>query len=314
MAPPTFTAVLGAHNEEDWVASAIESVLSQTREDLELIVVDDGSTDATVDVVKRFQTDPRVRLISQENRGLAGALNAGIAAGSAPYISLIDADDLWMPTYLEGLGKALDDDPAAGFAYTDAWCLDHSRGRFWRVSSNAHMGEPEPPPVDPEEFLALLLERNFVFGLATIRRSALQKVGDFNQSLRAGEDYELWMRLLSHGYRAARAPGRLAVVRDRSGALHTDSRAMLAHLRDVYQVVAEDLDTSDRITSIARRRVEEIEVEHRALDSGPPGRARKALRRRLGSLHKATLGKGFWYPGTPPEVAGAFPGLFPASD
>ncbi len=309
MASPTFSAVLGAHNEEDWVASAIRSVLSQTREDFELIVVDDGSTDATIDVVREFDSDPRVRLISQENRGLAGALNTGIAAGSAPYVSLIDADDLWMPTYLEEMGRVLDEDPGAGFAYTDAWCLDHNRGRFWRISSNARMGEPDPPPVDPEEFLSLLLERNFVFGLATIRRAALQEMGGFNGALRAGEDYELWMRLLSHGYRAARAPGRLAIVRDRSGALHTDDRAMLAHLRDVYRVVVDDLETSDRITAIARRRVEEIEGEYRALDTGASGQARKALRRQLGSLYKATLGRSFWYPGTPPEVANAFPEL-----
>ncbi|MEX2108305.1 MAG: glycosyltransferase family A protein [Solirubrobacterales bacterium] len=309
MTSPAFTAILAAFNEEDWVSSAIGSVLAQTRTDFELVVVDDGSTDATAEVVRTFQPDPRVRLISQENTGLAGALKTGIAASTAPYVALIDADDLWMPTYLEGLGRTLDENPKAGFAYTDAWCMNHATGRFWRISSNAYLGEPNPPPADPEEFLRLLLERNFVFGLTTIRRSAFDAVGGFDESLKAAEDYELWLRLLARGYEAARAPGRLAVTRDRGGAMHTDERNMLMHLREVYRIVAEDLETSDEVSAIARRRMRETDAQCGALDEGPLPTARKALRRRLGSIYKATFGRDFWYPGIPPEVARAFPDL-----
>src|SRR2546430_3854957 len=124
MTEPAFTFVLAAYNEEDYVGDAIGSVLSQTREDFELMVVDDGSADATAEVVRGFESDPRLTLISQENRGLAASLNRGIRAGSAPYASLIDADDLWMPSYLEKLGEALDHHAEAGFAYTTAWWHD----------------------------------------------------------------------------------------------------------------------------------------------------------------------------------------------
>jgi glycosyltransferase involved in cell wall biosynthesis len=307
---PAFTVALAAFNEEDWVGSAIRSVLAQTREDFELVVVDDGSTDATAEVVRGFEPDPRVRLIRQDNKGLAGALNTAIAAGSAPYISLIDADDLWMPTYLEEMGRALDPEPGAGFAYTDAWCFDHPSGRFWRLSSNAALGEPDPPPKDPEEFLRLLIEVNFVFGLATIRRSAMDRVGGFDESLRAAEDYELWIRLLTHGYGAARAPGRLAVVCDRGGSMHSDERAMLSNLREVYRIAIEDLEASAEVTALARRRLARIDRDLESLDrSAKTTAAWRALRRRLGVIRRKTVGRRFWYPGTPPEVAAAFPEL-----
>lgn len=310
MTTANFTAVLAAYNEEEFVGSAIRSVLRQTRQDFELVVVDDGSTDATNEVVREFESDPRVRVISQPNRGRTAALNTAIATTTAPYVSLIDADDLWMPTYLEGLGLALDRNPDAGFAYTDAWCLDHSRGRFWRASSNAHMGEPASPPKDPDEFLRLLLRANFVFGLATIRRTALEEVGGFNETLRAAQEYELWLRLLARGFQVARAPGRLVVVRDRAGAIHTDERRALENLGNVYRMVAEDLDTSDQVTAIARQRLAEVERKRRSIERNRlPTRVRKRLRRRLAQLYKATLGRNFWYPGTPPEVAAAFPEL-----
>lgn len=310
MSSPSFTVTLAAFNEEDWIDSAIRSVLAQTREDFELVVVDDGSTDATVDVVHGFESDPRVRLVRQNNTGLAGALNTAVGAGSAKYVALIDADDLWMPTYLEEMGGALDQDPGAGFAYCDAWCLDHPSGRFWRMSSNASLGEPDPPPKDPEEFLRLLIEVNFVFGLAAIRRSALLEVGGFNASLRACEDYELWIRLLARGYRAARAPGLLAVVRDRRGSMHTDERNMLTHIREVCRVAADDLDTSDEVTTLARRRIARIDRSLKALDEGTKTTAaRRALRRRLGTIRRTVFGRRIWYPGTPPDVAAAFPEL-----
>ena len=310
MSSPAFTVALAAFNEEDWVGSAIRSVLAQTREDFELVVVDDGSTDATADVVRGFKSDPRVRLVRQDNAGLAGALNTAVAAGSAPLVALIDADDLWLPNYLEGMGRALDSEPRAGFAYTDGWSLEHPSGRFRRRTSNARLGEPNPPPEDPEDFLRLLIEVNFVFGLATVRRSALLAVGGFNPSLRACEDYELWIRLLAGGYRAARVPGPLAVARKRAGAMHTDERNMLSNTREVCRVAAEDLNTSDEVTMLARRRMARIDRTLEKLDDGAMSTlALRALRRRLGAIRRAVIGRRFWYPGTPPEVAAAFPEL-----
>jgi cellulose synthase/poly-beta-1,6-N-acetylglucosamine synthase-like glycosyltransferase len=312
MSSPGFTVALKAFNEEDWIENAIASVLAQTREDFELIVVDDGSSDGTVDVVRRFESDPRVRLISQANQGVSAAVNTAINAGSAPYISLIDADDLWMPEYLEVMGNTLDADPGAGFGYTDAWTLEHPSGRFRRLTTNTGMGEPVPAPTDPEQFLRLLIEANFVFGLATIRRSALEAVGGgFNPSLKSAEEYELWIRMLAAGYRAARAPGApLAIVRDRQGSLHTDERTMISSVQEVCRIAAEDLDTSAEVKSRARARIERLDRNLAALEGEAPATAAwQAVRRRLGAIRRTILARRFWYPGTPPGVAKAFPEL-----
>jgi glycosyltransferase involved in cell wall biosynthesis len=305
---PKFSVVLKAFNEEDWIAGAIRSVLAQSIADFELIVVDDGSTDGTAAVVEGFQTDPRVRLISQENRGVAGAINAGVGAARAPYAALIDADDLWMPDFLEKMRLALDRDPTIGFAYTDAWCLDHERSRFWRISSNEYIGEPSDPPDDHEAFLELLLERNFIFVSAGFRKSAFEAVGGIDPGLRRAVDYGLWTSLLSHGYRAVRVPGRLAIVRDRPGALHTNEGLMLANLVRVYKSVVAADGLGPEVKAVATRRIAETEaVAARA--SRPKPEIVLRGRRLLGRIRRAVLQRDFWYPGTPPEIAAAFPEL-----
>jgi glycosyltransferase involved in cell wall biosynthesis len=305
---PAFTVVLAAYNEEDYVGDAIGSVLAQTREDFELMVVDDGSADATAEVVRGFESDPRLTLISQENRGLAASLNRGIRAGSGPYSALIDADDLWMPTYLEKLGEALDHHPEAGFAYTDAWWYDVARRRFWRRTISEYLGAPDDPPIDPDQFLRLLMKANFVFGLTTIRRSAFDAVGGFNEALRACEDYELWIRLLANGYPAAHVKGRLAIQRDRRDSMSSNLRSMLTNVREACRITAEELPTSDGVTELARQRMAEMDHGLAALDGQAKTTAAWwALREKLIRIRQAVLAKRFFWPGAPPEVVAAFP-------
>jgi glycosyltransferase involved in cell wall biosynthesis len=310
MSAPAFTVVCSAFNEEDYVADAIRSVLGQTREDFELIVVDDGSSDATAEVAGQFESDPRVRVVSHENRGLAASLNRGAEEGSAPYVSLIDADDLWMPTYLERLGRALDEDQGAGFAYTDAWWYDVARRRFWRRTISESLGAPADPPRDPNDFLKLLMTANFVFGLTTIRRTAFEDVGGFNESLRACEDYELWIRLLANDYRVAHVYSRLAVQRDRRGSMSADLRSMLTNVREACRIAAEEMPTSPEVRELARQRMAEMDHGLATLEGGAPATAAWwALRKRLIDLRQVLLRRRFFYPGTPPEVAAVFPEL-----
>lgn len=309
-ADPAFTAVIAAYNEEDMVADAIRSVLAQTRGDFELIVVDDGSRDRTAEVVRSFGSDGRLRLISQQNRGLAASLNTGIAAGSAPYIALLDADDLWMPTYLERMGEALGGGETVGLAYTEAWWYSQRQGRFFRRTNAQYHGAPESPPEDPEALLVALMPDNWMFGLTAMRRSVIDRVGGFEEGLRAGEDYDLWIRILAAGYRAVRAPGRLAIQRDRAVSMSTDEASMATAARDVYARAAELEGVPEEARAIARRRMAQFDAMLEALRNGGRGMAvRRALRARLGKLRKALLGRWIWHPGVPAEVAAAFPDL-----
>jgi glycosyltransferase involved in cell wall biosynthesis len=123
-----FSVVIAAFNASFTIASSIRSVIEQTEQCFELIVIDDGSTDSTAECARGFAADPRLRVIRQSNKGPAAARNAGLRCARGGYVSMLDADDLWLPEYLEVMGAALDGDPGAAFAYTDAWVLDDETG------------------------------------------------------------------------------------------------------------------------------------------------------------------------------------------
>jgi len=237
---PKFTVVMPAHNERETVASAIRSVLQQTRQDFELIVVDDGSVDDTRRHVEAFAGDARVRLIAQAQSGPAAARNAAIRAGIGELVSMLDADDLWLPTYLERMDHALHHDPQAGFAYTNAWVLDDPPGRIRRKP--ALWTQPEAPLETARELMLRLARRNFVYTATTVRRSVLDEVGLFDERFRNGEDYELWLRIASAGYRAAQADGMLAVHREHPQSLTSRSDEAMARAIELHAAIAHTHD------------------------------------------------------------------------
>lgn len=310
MAAPAFSVVITAYNEEELVGAAVGSVLAQSEADLELIVVDDGSEDATAEVVGELASDPRLRVLSQENRGLSAARNAGVAAAGAELVAFLDSDDLLLPDYLERMGAALAAHEDAGFAYTDAWLLDDESDRFARPSAMSWNQPPDHPPADPEAFLRLLIESNFIFVATTVRRAALEAAGPFDESLTAVEDYDLWLRVLAAGFGAARVPGRPAIKRNRAGAMTTHHRNMYANLERVCRKVAAAPDFSDEVRAAARVRAEFAAAEVAVLDgsAGAAAGARAGLegagRRLLAPLRE----RGAWHQQTPPELQAAFPG------
>jgi glycosyltransferase involved in cell wall biosynthesis len=309
---PAFSAVIPAYNAEATLRSAAESVLGQTNDDLELIIVDDGSTDATPAVAAELvRSDPRVRVIRQENQGLAGARNVGIEQSRAAYIAFLDSDDLWMPTFLQRMGGALADDPDAGFAYTDGWVLDDETNRIRRTSVMARQRPPVPPPREPEEFLFELAQRNFIPAEAMVRRTALEGVGVFEPTLKAVEDYDLWLRMLAAGYRGVRPPGLLFVRRDMPGSMSKDLRLMYGALSEVLRRVEARQDLPENVRAVVQRRLEALDRLMSMSDGHRPVRA--AVQRAasgLGSLRRTLLRRRLWHRLPPSEVASAFPELW----
>ena len=143
---------------------------------LEVVVVNDGSTDATADAVNRI-ADPRVRLVSQANRGLPAARNAGIRASHGIYIAFLDSDDLLLPDFLECGLEALSARLNPGFAYTDAYVLDEANGRLRQSSAMAPFDPPIPPPESNPEFLAALMRINFVYVSTIVPRMSSTPLG-----------------------------------------------------------------------------------------------------------------------------------------
>jgi glycosyltransferase involved in cell wall biosynthesis len=236
---PSFSVVIPAFNSARTIESAVRSALGQTERQLEVVVVDDGCTDATVDVVDRL-TDPRVRVISQPNRGLPAARNAGITAARGTYVAFLDSDDLLLPAFLERAHQALEQTPAPGFAYTDAYVFDDRTGRVRERSAMARTNPPTPPPEDPGEFLAALMRSNFVYVSTVVPRAVLDHVGGFDETRTSCEDYELWLRILLAGYRVAWVPGRQALYRKHPGQMSHDLSAMTRNLVDVYEMIPPD--------------------------------------------------------------------------
>jgi glycosyltransferase involved in cell wall biosynthesis len=307
MPDPTFTVVMPAYNASATIGSAISSLLAQTYDSFELIVVDDGSTDDTAEKVQPFEADGRVWMLRQRNSGLAASRNEAINRGRGRLISMLDSDDLWLPNYLESMKAALDDDPGASFAYTDAWILEDATKRVHKATAMGHQEPPETAPAEPELLLRELLRRNFVFTSATVRRSALDEVGPFDLRLRAAEDYELWLRLAARGHRAVRPPGTHAVYRIRAGSLSRNELLMTKSLCRVFKLVNEEYKLSPENRALAQRRLRELDALLSADGSALAARYRiKAwlIRRKL-----AFLGGRLYYRTPPPELTRVLPDL-----
>jgi glycosyltransferase involved in cell wall biosynthesis len=247
---PVFSIVMPAYNTGSMIETGIRSVLLQSRDDFELIVVDDGSTDDTEELVRSF-SDPRVHLIQQANSGPSAARNAGLERARGRLVSMLDSDDLLLPRYLEVMAASLERDPGAGLAYTDARVLDQETGRIRRTTMMAYQRPPKVPPADPPSFFRLLLDRNFICPTVTVRRSAIDRVGGFDERLWRAEEWELWLRIVNAGYRAVRPPGLLVVHRDRPGSLSTDLAKMIEGVLEVYRIVGEEYGADADVRAFA---------------------------------------------------------------
>jgi glycosyltransferase involved in cell wall biosynthesis len=251
VARPRFSIVIPAYNAARTIEATIRSVYLQTTGDLEVVVVDDGSTDDTAERVARV-ADERVTILRQENSGPSIARNTAIARLNGRYVCPLDADDLLLPEFLECLGAALDRNESAGFAYTDAWVLDDTTGRVRKALAMSYDRPPEEPPADPRAFLRLLIDRNFVYGCTVMRRDVLQSVGGYSSELRRSEDYELWLRMLAYGYSAVRVAGPLAVHRELETSNSTDLLATTRSAQRVFELVASyPIDDTLRSQAIA---------------------------------------------------------------
>jgi glycosyltransferase involved in cell wall biosynthesis len=185
--PPQVSVVIPAYNQAKYLESAIQSALSQTYQDFEVIVVDDGSTDNTPMVAGKFGN--HIQYIRQENRGLGGARNTGIRKAQGNYIALLDSDDQWLPDFLEKLIASAKQKPEAGVFYCQAQGMDSDGNALPQLFGGSRL-----PPGD---IYQTLLRANFLIpSTILIRSSIILKAGLFDQSLRSCEDWDLWLRIL----------------------------------------------------------------------------------------------------------------------
>jgi glycosyltransferase involved in cell wall biosynthesis len=204
------SVVIPAYNLEKFILPAIRSALSQEVESMEVIVIDDGSTDSTAEVVTAIRDD-RLRLIQQANRGLAGARNTGIRHARGKYIAFLDADDVWFPHKIRKQLKLMESDASLGYTYTYSAYINERgerSGQLWITSVR------EPSYMD-------FIKRNHVLASSVMaRKDCVLQAGLFNENLRACEDQELFVRILyKTKYKARLLPEVLTGYRVRAGSL-----------------------------------------------------------------------------------------------
>ncbi len=178
------SVVIPCYNQAHYVNEAIESVLAQTYRNYEIIVVDDGSTDGTADVVARY---PSVRLVRQANKGISGARNAGLWESKGDYLVFLDADDRLLPEALEIGVDMLLANPECGFFVGHVRTI-HADGSVWST--------PEFRPVEGDYYLSLL-QRNDIWspGQVMYPRAVVVQAGGFNRLAGGAEDYGLNLRI-----------------------------------------------------------------------------------------------------------------------
>lgn len=180
------SVVIPVYNGEKTIKDTIKSVLDQTFKDFELIVINDGSKDSTLEIISGIQ-DPRIKVFSYPNAGLSATRNRGIAQASGKYISFIDADDLWTPDKLQFQLKALEENPQAVLAYSWTNCIDES-GQL--------LGPGDRSNISGDVYAKLLLNNFLENGSnALIRTQVFAEFGGFDESLKSAEDWDMWLRL-----------------------------------------------------------------------------------------------------------------------
>lgn len=235
---PLVSVIIPAYNTELYIGPALESVLSQTYQNIEVLVVDDGSQDRTAEIVESFvQQDSRVQLFRQKNAGVAAARNLAIAHAQGEYIAPIDADDIWYPQKLEKQVQCmLRSGPEVGLVYTWSVHIDEAGAIIGQYNLKR--------AYKPEGFIyPILVYSNFLDNASNplIRRTCIDKVGGFNPGLRAQnaqgcEDWELYLRI-ADAYEFRVVPEFLVGYRQLLGSMASNSRAMAKS----YELVMADV-------------------------------------------------------------------------
>ena len=185
---PKISVIIPTYNRAHYINEAIDSALAQTYQNVEIVVVDDGSTDETRAVLKGYED--KIRYFYQDHQGISAARNFGIEKSSGQYLAFLDDDDIWFPEMLEVQVAYLEAHPEVGMVHADMLVMDET-------SDNPRPRKRMLPGPIPSGFiLSELIIRNVIMiQTAVVRRSCLDEVGFFDPDNRVSQDYHLWLRI-----------------------------------------------------------------------------------------------------------------------
>ena len=271
-AQPTFTIIIPAYNAAATLGATLDSVVAQTYESWEAIIVDDGSADGTAAVAAEYVArDVRFSLVRQSHLGVSAARNAALALSSAELLCFLDADDVYLPAFLEIQLRFASAHPDFDVysCNVDAWWPDGSR-------SPCLLGAGYDRVVETR--LDDLIEQNRLTVMVVVRRSVLVRLGGFDPSARVLEDYELWVRAAVGGARLLHNPATLALYRQRPAGHGERHRDVPLAQRAVLQSLLHARRLSPEMRTQALASVARIEAAVAVRDAAA---ARRELERQL---------------------------------
>ena len=194
---PASSLIIPAYNSSASIGRSIDSALEQTVPAHEIIVIDDGSTDDTADIIRSYGS--KVRLITQDNQGQGAARNAGLAVATGRYIAFLDADDYWEPGFLEHMERFLDAHPQA-VAASCAFHAQRQKGDYYGPAHYEQLKAQHPDGLMLEDFFTFWADHDHIrTGTALVRHDVIREIGPQNANLRISQDLEYWALIGSAG-------------------------------------------------------------------------------------------------------------------
>jgi len=231
--------IIPSYNSAHLICDTLESVLQSTLSYFEIIIINDGSTDNTQDVVTPYLADTRIKYIYQHNKGLAGARNTGINAANGEYLVFLDADDLILPNKLHVQSEYLNQHPEIDMVYSLSQ---------WFIEYDLNDTRPVTFPVYEGDVLDQLIYGNFMHvNSVMVRREKVIAAGLFDETLRELEDWDLWLRMVLRGSKIGFTPGILSKVRIRRGSMTSNQKRMDTTMARVLQKTIDNLAQSHPI-------------------------------------------------------------------
>lgn len=257
------SVIIPAYNAEAFVADTVNSALNQTCQDLEVIVVDDGSKDGTLGALQPF--GDRIRVHQQANGGVAKARNTGVSLATGAWVAFLDADDLWLP---EKIDRQLACSAASPMIYSDRLNIG-ARGDLPELQSVAM-------PMHSGDLFVPLLRENFITNTSVMmRRDLFEKLGGFYTGLNGTEDWDLWIRVAER-HPIELVPEPLVKYRFHDGSI---SRNWARMSRERTQVIARalDLERGQALDWVTRRQIWAATWRTNGWDAGRSGARWNAL-------------------------------------
>ena len=231
---PLVSVVIPVYNGEAFILECLRSVAAQTYPKLQIIVVDDGSTDRTAELVR--QSGMNTELVSQDHKNLPSARNTGIRHATGDFIALLDSDDLWHPDKIEAQVSMMMENPEAGLIFTDTEKIFPS-GKTRRQKDKKQLSKK----INQQDPFPVLIKKNVIVPSSVlIRTSVFEKIGYFDEALNSCEDWEFWLRFPVHHLPIFFLDRVLTKYRFHGGNMSTKADAMQQGRLQVLTKVFED--------------------------------------------------------------------------